>query len=301
MSFFDFRTATTALHTQPFHDFIRSELKSKKRCISREEALKFVSSDDRGNVVDLSELLLTQMLHILIEERHEFLVPDFDVSSVPPDMFWRKNVGKDWDRQCREGRFGWFSDSVSISHLLKCFRDNTPQTSDSFLDAIGLTKPYGEMYFLFFTKHQLETLVEKEGVVFFRPTWGRFLPYVKHKMETIDSNLIYDYPKQDWLAALEYYSEVVLKLGKEKREEVDDETLRLVLHESLKLTTNDESSHPRFHPFAAIRYFIDVEYGANKMFMGDGFTYSDEGKKGHAEFLVSSFMNYDVPRTKIHD
>ena len=49
----------------------------------------------------------------------------------------------------------------------------------------------------------------------------------------------------------------------------------------------------------AVRHLLDQWFGANHLFMGDGYTWSADLKQGYSEYLVSSFANFDVERVSI--
>jgi hypothetical protein len=103
-----------------------------------------------------------------------------------------------------------------------------------------------------------------------------------------------------WAAALAHFEGVV--------GEVSDDAARLrFLDFSLAACKPIWDAHgsrerwcdPRWHPVAAARHLLDQWFGANHLFMGDGFTWSEMRERGHAEWLVASFENLDVERVSI--
>jgi len=269
----------------------RETLVFTKKCVTTESALNFLN--DLGGVSEadlevIADVLVTYQFHLLLEGRQDALscIPkDFDTESVPEGLFWRKNNGRNWDRQCLEDRFGWFSDSHSIRQLLQAVKENG--VADVFLESIGFTKPYGTLYFMFFTQRQIEWLCATQGVIFFRPTWAEFLPHVKKKIESQD--VFYGFAKSSWLSALTALQHTVINTG----------DLRGHFEWSRKNKSDAECPDPATKPVPAVRFMLDKDYGANHLFMGDGFTYSEDGVKGQAEYLGSSFLNFNLTRTLI--
>jgi len=283
----------------------RSELED----IIRSKLTPMVASVECSQLVDL--LLVKQVGAALrsLVLRDGRLHVDFDCSTVPGNLFWRKNAASDWERQCLLDRYGWFSDSASIRDLLSVLKEHG--SAERFCRTMGFSRvpgkgDFGPMYFMFYTHAQLESL----DVEFFRPTWtevssrlralfdrrraagtlGDWLP--KMWISDIDA----------WEAALAAFNEVVDAVAAAG----DPARLRF-LQFSLAACKplwdlyegKEELCDPRWHPVAAARHLLDAWFGANHLFMGDGFTWSETKERGHAEWLVSSFENYDVDRVSI--
>ena len=232
-------------------------------------------------------------------------------ASVPDGLFWRKNASKEWPRQCLEDRYGWFSDSKSIRDLLSKLQ--AEGHGEKFCDAMGFTRQdgapnygYGPMYLMFYTQAQLESL---DDIEFFRPLWPeatkrlRTLFKSRRDAGTLDQWLpkMWTNDVDAWEVALSQFQNIVNAVTDDKMRESFLEFSLVACKPMWDHYEGAEpaSCDPRWHPVAAARHLLDHWFGANHLFMGDGFTWSAKRTIGHAEWLVSSFENLDVERVSI--
>lgn len=299
---------------------IISVLKEKRRCLNSEElqatfvgklsGMFSVPWDTISGQSFWTDLLHIHQVSVLIDERKSLLckVADFDVNSVYHDLVWRKNVFPTQDRQCWPGRYGWFSDDTSIKSLLASYRDTG--TAYRFLDEMGFDEPYGNMYFLFFTKNLLGKLrdtqtddkeAEEQLVEFFAPLWPKMLEVARHFVLSapIGTDVLGGFSKQNWQDAINYYEKFVI--GSDPN---DPEMIQNVLHYAAKNKMKVEKGKapsPIYEPFHAVRHLLDLQFGANELFSGDGSTYSRNLVRGQREYLGSSFRNFLHPRVQVTD
>lgn len=244
-----------------------------------------------------------------------------DLASLPDSLMWRKNEAADWPRQCLEGRFGWFSDCESLRALMAdlqrgagasawCTRVGWSEVKGAIHDG------YGCKYLLLFLRVDLEEMANdpEQQVEMFVPLW----PKVFEKLHLTFHSRVDDgtfagvhrpHPAwtndpKEWFRALKYFGEQVLP--KLASPEGRLGFLRFSVHtclpleEELRTNSVEEGTlQPSLHPVAAVRHLLDRWFGANALFMGDGFTWSRQLKQGYRELLVSSFENFNVARISI--
>lgn len=246
----------------------------------------------------------------LVAQRH----PNFDCSSVPDGIFWRKNAARDWPTHCLPDRYGWISDAESARHLLAVLLADG--SGERFSDAMGFTRVegadfggYGPMYFMFYTLRQLERL---PGVEIFRPLWpdiyqrlrARFAALASRGEEALAAKLpaMWAVDIGAWEDALESFEVLLPSLSGDGRDKARRRFLEFSIRACKPLWEDSwapGSVDPRWHPVAAVRHLLDQWFGANHLFMGDGFAWSEAGERGFAEWLLSSFDNHDVARVPI--
>lgn len=237
----------------------------------------------------------------------------FDCDSVPEGILWRKNASVHWSHQCLPDRFGWFSDSISVRDLLHTLL--ITKTAVGFARTMGFTSTedqpnsgYGPMYFMFFTERQLNGL---HGVSCFHPTWSP--PTMPNELSALFAKRaalgldefaksipdIWIVEPDAWQEAIHSFTQIVGALeGEADRVRFLDFSIS-VCNPLWEAKHQARSLDPRWHPVAACRHLLDQWFGANHLFMGDGFTWSEDRRKGHAEWLVSSFENFDLERVSI--
>lgn len=281
------------------------DLRSRIRSASGPDA------DEGGVVWFADKLLVAQMgaaLNGLVNRQYDTFAHD----SVPDGVLWRKNAAVDWPCQCLPERYGWFSDSASLRDLFeKLLRD---RSAVSFCDTMGFTRVegkensgYGPMFFMFYTERQLQDLEQRAGIEWFRPFWPVVSDRLRRRFQTRrDGGMLESSLPSIWERDISKWEQALAIFGEEVKSLTDDESrirfLDFAITECKPLWDGDTapaSLDPSEHPVAAARHLLDNWYGANHLFMGDGFTWSEDRVKGHAEYLVSSFENFDSDRVSI--
>jgi len=226
-------------------------------------------------------------------------------------LFWRKNASRSWPTQCLPDRFGWISGSVSVRDLIATLLKD--KSAVGFARTMGFTawpdqpnSGYGHMYFMFYTERQLKQL---DGVDFFHPTWNP--PTLVSELEKLFEKRVAQEALEKWVpamwtidleawrAAIAFFKKTVAEL------ETEDARIKFLDFSIKNCKPMWDAEHkkrsvdPRWHPVAACRHLLDEWFGANHLFMGDGFTWSEDLKKGHSEWLLSSFENLDCERVSI--
>lgn len=319
-----------ALVAQAFIDYILSNMGTAKRILD--------ASDIKAKLMELglvakecpdlptsfvSKLVLSQVEHLLVvlvggegaDDCGDFF--DFDVTSIPMGVMWRKNEGPDWQWQCLPGRYGWFSDAVSLQDLCRILQEGSSPIQ--WCQKIGFNQHpgernggYCEKYLLLFMESQLKEM-EQQGKIteFFHPKWPIIFDKLKQKYQdhlmagsfvrSINSAWVAD--KALWDKAFTYFEGLIPSLDTEPaRVDFLKFSLDVCLPMSQLVHVKAIPTgrlNPAWDPVGAIRHLLDVWFGANYMFMGDGYTWSKEAKKGHPEWLVSTFENLAVLRINL--
>jgi len=234
----------------------------------------------------------------------------FASRSVPDGVFWRKNAARDWPTQCLPDRYGWVSDSESVRGLLAVLAADG--TGERFCETMGFTRTessphggYGPMFFMFYTERQLRRL---EGVELFRPTWPNLMQRLNALLNRrIADDTLGTHVSELWISSNEAWREAGEAFDRIVAEVNDGEARlrfqKFAIRSCKPLwdagVPEGGAMDPRWHPVAAVRQLLDQWFGANHLFMGDGFAWSEQGVKGYAEWLLSSFENMDVDRVSI--
>jgi len=260
----------------------------------------------------LADRLLVLQVNAVVRGLVSKELANFDCSSVPDGLFWRKNASKTWSSQCLPNRYGWFSDSISIRDLLTKILHNG--SAVAFCETMGFSRVsgcknggYGDMYFMFFTQRQLQEL-EAVGVEFFQPLW----PEAARRLRSLFDRRVAEGALDKWVPSMWDSTDIGAweeALATFERVSATLDTPQARLHflefsiKACKPMWDQEwvmgTCSPRWHPVAAARHLLDQWFGANHLFMGDGKTWSETRVQGHNEFLVSSFENLDLDRVSI--
>ena len=200
----------------------------------------------------------------------------------------------------------------------------------------GVNDGYGTVYFMFYTGAQLRALGsdqqegDAEPFEFFRPLWSEMLPKLQAKFNTRKADLAVHLPRQwsadgkplptMWSDNAEQWDKALQLFKHEVQANVAQNSAQLVnflgvsiLHckpmwdkAELSGSNLDPSGADQKGAFnkkmryvCAVRHLLDQWFGANHLFMGDGYTWSADLKQGYSEYLVSSFANFDVERVSI--
>eukprot|EP00419_Tripos_fusus_P005265 CAMPEP_0172681084 /NCGR_PEP_ID=MMETSP1074-20121228/17208_1 /TAXON_ID=2916 /ORGANISM="Ceratium fusus, Strain PA161109" /LENGTH=421 /DNA_ID=CAMNT_0013499533 /DNA_START=21 /DNA_END=1282 /DNA_ORIENTATION=+ len=275
----------------------------------REAAADSGAGLDAGTQCFADRLLVLQLgkaVRDLVSRR----LTRFASRSVPDGVFWRKNAARDWPTQCLPDRYGWVSDSESVRGLLAVLAADG--TGERFCETMGFTRTerrphggYGPMFFMFYTERQLRRL---ECVELFRPTW----PDLMHRFNTLLSRRIAEdtlgrHVSELWITSSEAWRDAGEAFGRIVAEVTDGEARlrfqRFAISSCKPLwdagAPEGGAMDPRWLPVAAVRQLLDQWFGANHLFMGDGFAWSEQGVRGYAEWLLSSFENLEVDRVSI--
>jgi len=168
-------------------------------------------------------------------------------------------------------------------------------------------------------------------VEFFRPTWAEFLPKLRQKFDHyvaeaeaaskkgggpsmgltahVDAARWVGEDVAAWRVALAYFEEQATLADRSPEGRLEFLDFALRVYAPLAAADDDGGEkkrkrgaaplNPAWHPICAVRHLLDQWYGANAMFMGDGYTWSEEKKRGHREWLCGSFENFDLARVSI--
>jgi hypothetical protein len=231
----------------------------------------------------------------------------FDSASVPNGLFWRKNSAADWSHQCLPGRFGWLSDSASLRDLLRRLCDGGPAAgAAAFCATMGFARVeglpndgYGPIFVMFYSESQLQWLAKRESIVLFRPTWPAVTAQLRSQFDRrlADGSLAEKLPPMwsqesaQWVAAMDQFEadvQTVEAEGPAGRLRFLKQALTEVkpLWDRWGAPGQEPPArmplNPAEHAVAACRQLLERWYGANEMFMGDGFAWSAQRVRGHA-------------------
>lgn len=302
-----------------FEVWILAEMRQRCAIVAPTEITVGIQAATMGR--DLPELGVEWLVDHLVVLQLGAVVRDlltrklthFACGSVPNGLFWRKNASRDWPRQCLPDRYGWVSDAESIRGFLAVLVADG--TAERFCEAMGFTRTegepyggYGPMFFMFYTERQLTRL---DGVELVRPLWPEMMRCFRELFDRrrAAGTLVAYVPAlwrpdpEAWQAALVTFEAIMDGLTDvQARRHFQDFAIRSCkpLWDEGSLTCGAAfGMDPRWHPVAAVRHLLDEWLGANHLFMGDGYAWSEYGVKGYAEWLLSSFENLDVDRVPV--